>query len=102
MRMHSFFRSLFNSFILLSIAGNCYAKTGPFFEVSSTGPVADLNIALALDGNGPLSCQNYTVNGLHLTIRATIPNHTYSFAGIKLLNAPGYTIQGLTLTSDGY
>lgn len=102
MQMRSFFPSSFNSFILLCIAGNCYANTGPFFDISSTPPLADLNIILALDGNGPLSRQNYTVHGLHLAITTNIPNHTYSFAGIKLLNAPGYTIEGLTLTNDGY
>lgn len=82
--------------------GNCNATTGLFFDVSSTGAPNNLDIILALDGNGPLSRQNYTVNGLNLNITTTIPNHTYPFAGIKLLNAPGYKVEGLTSTKDGY
>lgn len=108
MLMHSCFLSLFNrakSFLFLiplCIAGNCYGGAGSFFNVSSTGAPVDLNVILTLNGNGPLSCQNYTINGSHLNITTTIPNHTYLQAGIKLLNAPGYTIQGLTPTKDGY
>lgn len=105
MPMLSFFRSPFRSFlfpVLLGIAGTCYAGTGLLFDVLSKGPPQELDIVLALDGFGPISSQNYTVDGLHLTITTTIPGHKYKHAGIKLVNAPGYRIQGLPLSSDGY
>ncbi len=107
MHMRSFFPSLFNSlgnFLLLTsfcIIGNCYAGPGLFFNVSATGAPTPLNIKLALDGRGPLSCQNYSVNGLNLIINTTIPNHIYSFAGIKIDN-PGYRVAGLSPIKNGY
>ena len=107
MQMRSFFRFLFNSFrnflLLISfcITGNCYAGTGLFFDILATETTNPLNIKLALDGRGPLSCQNYTVNGLNLIINTTIPNHTYSFAGIKIDN-PGYRVAGLSPIKNGY
>ncbi|MEI8126133.1 MAG: hypothetical protein WCG42_10295, partial [Parachlamydiaceae bacterium] len=66
-----------------------------FFDISATVTNNPLNIKLALDGRGPLSCQNYTLNGLSLIINTTIPNHTYSSAGIKIDN-PGYRVAGLS------
>ncbi len=107
MRMRCFFRSLFNfaknSFLLipLTITGNCYATNGSFFDISEAAATSPLNIQLALDGRGPISCQGYTVNGLNLTLTTTIPNHTYPFAGIKIDN-PGYRVAGLPQTSEGY
>lgn len=105
--MRSFFRSLFNSLrsIVLLISfwtiGNCYADTGLFFDISETGATYHLKIKLALDGRGPLSCQNYKINSLNLIIYTTIPNHTYPFAGIKIDN-PGYRVAGLSPIKNGY
>ena len=107
MQTRSFFRSLSNSlrnFLLLMsfcIIENCHGGTGLFFDISATVTNNPLNIKLALDGRGPLSCQNYTLNGLSLIINTTIPNHTYSSAGIKIDN-PGYRVAGLSPTKNGY
>jgi hypothetical protein len=80
---------------------DCYANTGLFFDIVTTEASSPLNIKLALDGRGPLSCQNYTVNGLNLTINTTIPNHTYPFAGIKI-DSSDYRVAGLTPIKNGY
>ncbi len=83
------------------LIGNCYADTGLFFEISESETTSPLNIKLALDGRGPLSIQNYTINGLNLIINTTIPNHFYPFAGIKIDN-PGYWVAGLSPLKNGY
>ncbi len=107
MAMHSLFRSpcnlLKNFIFLLSLCfvGDCYAAKGLFFDVTATGSTDQLNIILALNGKGPVSCQNYTINALDLTIKTTIPDHLYPFAGIKIDN-PGYRVAGLTPTKKGY
>ncbi len=103
MQMHLLFRSLFNALCLsmLFTTENCYTESGLFFDVSATETTSPLQIKLALDGQGPLSYQNYTVDGLNLTISTTIPHHTYPFAGIKIDN-PGYRIADLPQTKDGY
>ena len=108
MQMHSLFRFLFKSIIKflipisLFIAANGYAGTGLFFKISSTEETTPLNIQLALDGRIPLTCQNYKVNGLSLIINTIVPNHTYPFAGIRIVN-PGYRIAGLVpLKNDFY
>jgi hypothetical protein len=72
-----------------------------FFSISATDTTTPYNIKLALDGLGPLSTQNYTVDGLSLIINTTIPNHTYPFAGIKFDN-PGYRVAGLTPLKNGF
>lgn len=104
MPMHSLFRLPFSLLFLLSfsILGNCYAaKTGLFFNISGSGTQDHISITLALDGRGPLSRQNYTVDALNLAITTTIPNHVYKTAGIKI-NTPGYRVVGLTPTEQGY
>lgn len=107
MGMHSFYRSLCNflkNFLLpasLCFIENCYATNGLFFDISETGTPAHLNIKLALNGKGPLSRQNYTVNALNLTIKTTIPHHVYPYAGIKI-DTPGYRVAGLTPRKNGY
>lgn len=102
MRMLSTYRLLFNSFLgFLCFFGICRANTGNFFNVTATGTPIHLNIQLALNGKGPISCQNYSVNALDLIIRSLIPNHTYPYAGIKIDN-PGYRVAGLTALSNGF
>ena len=107
MAMHSFFRSpckYLKNFLFLGslcIAGSCNANNGLFFDVFAEGISDELNIKLALDGLGPLSSQNYTVNGANLIITTTIPNHVYPSAGIKI-DLPGYRVAGLTPTKEGY
>lgn len=94
----------FKRFLLVAsvcVAGSCFAATGLFFNVTATGSPDQVNIKLALNGKGPLSIQNYTVEALNLSITTTIPNHDYPFAGIKI-EKPGYRIAGLPLTKKGY
>lgn len=104
MQMHLFLRSQF-SYLLLLISlcttGNCSPINGLFFDISESAPTVPLQVELALDGWGPLSTQNYTVNGLELTIRTTIPDHTYPCAGIKF-NTPGYRIAGHSSLKNGF
>lgn len=102
MLMHFSYRSLCNN-LLISICffGNCHAASGLFFDIIATGKSDHLNIKLALDGNGPLSCQNYTVDALDLLIRTTIPNHVYPAAGIQIDN-PGYRVGNLTPNRNGF
>ncbi len=89
----------------LLLMGNAFAGSGELFNVSATGTPANVNITLCLNGKGALSCQNYTVSALTLTISASIPNHVYPFIGIKI-NTPGYTLDNsavdCTPSSNGY
>src|SRR5579872_2819468 len=64
---------------------------GLFFDVNAYGNPANVNITLCLNAKGQLSCQQYNVSALNLSILATVPNHTYPFAGIKI-NSPFYSI----------
>ena len=74
---------------------------GSFFNVSATGPTAQISMILCLNGQGPLSCQNYTTSALNLNITTTIPKHTFPNAGIKI-NTPGYLPAGCSPNSNGY
>ncbi|MDR3476781.1 MAG: hypothetical protein P4M14_01965 [Gammaproteobacteria bacterium] len=78
-----------------------FAKSGLLFNVTANGLPAKLNITLCLNGNGSLSCQTYTVSASTLSIKTTIPNHTYPAIGIKV-NTPGYTPAGCTPIPNGY
>lgn len=76
------------------------ASSGLLFNVSATGTPANLNITLCLNGNASLSCQNYTVSALNLSISTTIPRHVYPAVGIKV-NTPGYVLAGCTPIANG-
>lgn len=86
--------------ILLSVFTKI-VLAGALFNVSSTGPLAQISMILCLDGKGSLSCQNYTTSATNLSISTTIPGHTYRNAGIKI-TTPGYTPSGCTLDANGY
>lgn len=104
MAMHSFFRSSYKDILFLasvSILGNGYAKTAPLFHVSESGTSDKVKIELCLNGNGPVSCEVYTVDALSLLINSTIPNHKYDHAGIKIKTS-GYTVANLTPNKYGY
>lgn len=101
MPMLSFCRSLFNSLLFIFFVGSCHAETGLLFDVVGSGTPDQIPIQLALDGKGPISRQNYIVDNLDLLISTTIPDHTYSFAGIKI-DKPGYTIEGLPQYINGF
>jgi len=88
-----------------SILLMCQAKlaySGLLFNITATGGAPGaIPLTLCLNGNGPLSCQNYSVDNLNLSILSTIPNHTYTAAGIKI-NTPGYNLSGCTMINNGY
>lgn len=79
---------------LVLLAQSTFAGSGPLFQVTATGAPAQVSITLCLNAKGPLSCQNFSVSALNLTITTTIPNHVYPLAGIKI-NTPGYTLADL-------
>lgn len=83
--------SLFLS--LLFMQTPLHAASGLFFDVQSSGDPANIAISLCLDGVGPVSCQNYIVTGLDITIKTQVPTQpgTYPQAGIKIIT-PGYSI----------
>lgn len=98
MRMHSFYRFLFSSICFFE---SCHAVTGKFFEVTASGSTTDLIIQLALNGKGPVTIQNYNVDGFDLLIRSVVPNHTYPYAGIKI-NNPGFRVANLIPQTNGF
>jgi hypothetical protein len=81
-------------------AMNVFAATGNLFNVTTSGAtlaqVVNYTLCLTINGQHPLSCQDYTTSRMTLTIKTTTSNHTYHYAGIKI-NTPGYvyTVQGL-------
>jgi hypothetical protein len=83
---------------------NVYAEKGTLFNVTSSGYPANVNISLCLNASKPVSCQNYDVTSLILSITASA-QHTYPKAGIKL-NTPGYKIGNIGVDcipqSNGY
>ena len=88
--------------LLMCLNLSSHANTGDLFHVTSTGSPANINITLCLNGHGPLSCQDYNITGLNLSIRTAAPNHTYPSVGIRL-NTPGYSLSnGCNTTTDGY
>lgn len=94
-------RRLLCLFILLMSQAKL-AYSGLFFNITATGGAPGvISITLCLNGKGPLSCQNYSVNHLNLILLSTIPNHTYTTAGIKV-NTPGYQLSGCTMINNGY
>jgi len=92
---------LLSLFITPVVYANNDLGIGSLFNVSSSGTPANLNITLCLNSSGPISCQNYSVTGLTLSISTNIPNHSYPNAGIKI-NTAGYTPSGCSLISNGY
>ncbi len=81
-----------------------YAGPGLLFNVIATGAPNNASITLCLNGKGPLSCQNYTVSALNLSITTNVPNHVYPFAGIKINSQHTLANLGIDCTpsSNGY
>ena len=77
--------------IFLMIYQNAFAENGLLFNVIVNGAPSNLNITLCLNGKRPLSCQNYDVSAVTLSVLTARPNHTYPFAGIRI-NTPGYSL----------
>ena len=70
-----------------------FANTGHLFTVTTGGSSLDQTISFTLclniNGQYPLSCQNYSTNKSEISIAAAVPNHTYAYAGIRI-NTAGY------------
>ena len=77
----------FNKIFLMLLCSSAHASS-PLFSITETGTI---NITLCLNATAQLSCQTFNVSTLALSIKTTIPNHTYSNVGIRI-NTPGYTI----------
>ncbi len=78
-----------------------FSSSADLFAITASGTVTTLDIQLCLNGNTPWSCEKHTVTRDTLSIRTTIPNHTYTAIGIKVLT-PGYTLTGCQMISNGY
>lgn len=93
---------LFCTCFTLLIGQTARSQSGLLFNIAAIGAPANISLTLCLNGNGPISCQNYTASALSLNITTTISHHTYSSIGIKL-NTPGYTIAtGCSAIKNGY
>jgi len=77
------------------------SKNGLFFNIAASGTPANLSVSVCLNGAGALSCQQYNVSALSLSVTTTILNHTYPAAGIKILT-PNYVLSGCTPAPNGY
>lgn len=96
-----FEKRLFIQLIFLFLISHAAFTAGALFNIIATGVPDDINITLCLNGKGPVSCENFNVPALDLQITTTIPNHVYSFAGIRI-NTPNrlVTRSGLDCTPD--
>jgi hypothetical protein len=92
------------AFIALFMSSLCFAG-GLLFNITESGNSGLTDIVLCLDGRGPTSCQNYTVDMDTLSITTAFPNHTYPSAGI-LVTTPGFFLQNpgieCTMLNNGY
>ncbi len=79
------------SALLALQATNAFAATGNLFNVTTSGAAlaqaVNYTLCLTINGQNPLSCQDYTTSRTTLTIRTTASNHTYHNAGIKINTA---------------
>lgn len=92
-------------FVLLLFYPLAFAANTLFNITASGNQTAEpINIILCLNGKGPVSCQNYTVNQPRLTINTTVPNHTYLVAGIKISSSkvPVMNLEGCVAYTNGY
>ncbi len=92
-------------FLLLLVQNAGLAASGNLFQVTSSGTAltsaVSITLCLNINGNSPLSCQNYSVQNTNLTIRTTIPNRTYQYVGLKV-NTPNYTFAPGTANALGF
>ncbi|HVT62934.1 MAG TPA: hypothetical protein VHD33_05550 [Legionellaceae bacterium] len=99
------FKWIFNTLcFFFYVSTSAVAGSGDLFVVTSNGTVSNnisITLCLNTDGKNPLSCQNYTTKPGTLSIRTTIQNKTYLYAGIKI-NTAGYVYSGASSESSGY
>lgn len=77
------------------------AKPGLLFNVLATGVPAEISATLCLNGKGILSCQDFNLSALTLTIKPSVAGHLYPAVGIKV-KTPGYVLTGCTEYKNGY
>lgn len=78
------------------------AETSSLFSIRAECQVPmPFVITLCLNGKAPASCQNYTVGSSNLYIKTNIPEHNYSFIGIKADSAL-YRPSNCTLIDNGF
>ena len=86
--------------LLLTLAAHLFhaanANNLPLFNVNSSGSPGDSSVTLCLNGIGQISCQNYSVSMLNLSITTTIPMHTYNTAGIRINSGASLEQLGIT------
>jgi len=87
--------------LVLLFGQSGYADSRLFFNVASSGVADNVSINLCLNGKVPVSCQQYNVSGLTLSISTAIPGHLYPVAGIKI-NTPGYTLANLGVDCNAF
>ena len=87
---------------IFSLCTSAFAGAGELFVVTSngTGNSISITICLNINGNKPISCQNYTIPAGTLTIKTTIPNKSYQYVGIRV-NTQGYGYSSPSST-NGY
>lgn len=78
-------------------ATHALAESGKLFDVttsgSALGQTVSYTLCLTINGKNPLSCQNYSTSTATLSIKTTVPHHTYHYAGIKI-NTPDFRYTG--------
>lgn len=98
-------KQLLGFFFVLLVQNQGLAASGNLFQVTSSGTAltdsVSITLCLNINGNSPLSCQNYSVQNTNLTIRTTIPNRTYQYVGLKV-NTPNYVFAPGTANSLGF
>lgn len=72
------------------------ANNANLFNVNASGSSGNASFTLCLNGIGQISCQNYNVSMLNLSITPTIPGHTYDIAGIRINS--GASLEQLQIT----
>ncbi|MDX2347161.1 MAG: hypothetical protein QNK11_09855 [Legionella sp.] len=101
-------RKCLRTILILSFLGlnvSAFAYTGNFFvieEDESKKPTdTPVIIELCLNGNGPITCQNYTINYEELEIKTVVPHRFYNAVGLKVKTS-GYTPKQCRLNGIGY
>ena len=96
------FNKLIMTFFLINTAV-CSASVGSLFSVAASGTslnkVVNFTLCLNVNGEIPLSCQEFSTSKAILSIRTTVPHQMYQYAGIKI-NTPDYTYISSKVTNN--
>ena len=80
-------------FLFFCLINPAFSASGNLFDITGTGEPVQVSVTLCLNATGkmPFSCQNYIVQNSIFSIKTTIPNHVYAYAGLRI-NTPGVTL----------